>query len=186
MAKKPARKKIKAPVTYAFIDSQNLNLGVESLGWKLDFERFYIYLKDKLNISKALLFIGYVKGNEKMYKMLEGFGYTLVFKPTIKSRKSSSIKGNVDAELVLHAAKIQYKKYERAVIVSGDGDFFCLHEDLEKEKKLYKIIVPSRKGESSLLKRFRDYKLYVEGMRPKVERKKSSETKRRLRAQHKN
>jgi hypothetical protein len=28
---------IKEPVTFAFIDSQNLNLGVRELGWKLEY-----------------------------------------------------------------------------------------------------------------------------------------------------
>ena len=32
---------------YVFIDSQNLNLGIKGCGWKLDFRRFFIYLKDK-------------------------------------------------------------------------------------------------------------------------------------------
>ena len=32
---------------YAFIDSQNLNLGVKSQGWVLDFTRFRIFLKYK-------------------------------------------------------------------------------------------------------------------------------------------
>lgn len=156
--------------TYVFIDSQNLNLGVLSLGWKLDFQKFYIYLKDKYKIKKAVIFIGYVKENENLYKKLKSFGYELVFKPTLRTRKDG-LKGNVDAELVLHSAKIEYKNYDQAIVVSGDGDFYCLHEDLEKEKKLFKIIVPSRKGESSLLRRFRKYKLYVEEMRAKVERK---------------
>lgn len=160
----------KPPIVYAFVDSQNLNLGVQSLGWKLDFQRFFVYLKDKLKVKEAFLFIGYVAKNKELYKKLRGFGYKLVFKPTLNSKKEG-VKGNVDAELVLHAAKIQYRNYDKAVIVSGDGDFFCLHEDLEKEGKLFKIIVPSRKGESTLLKRFRDYKLYVEEMRAKAERK---------------
>lgn len=178
MQEKPAtRSRKKSPVIYVFIDSQNLNLGVQSLGWKLDFSKFLIYLKDKYNISKALLFVGYVKGNEKLYQNLKKFGYTLVFKPTVKSQKSNSTKGNVDAELVLHSCKIEFNNYDKAIIVSGDGDFFCLHKDLEKEGKLFKIIVPSRRGESTLLKRFRDYKLYVEGIKPKVEREVSNERK---------
>ena len=45
---------------YAFIDSQNLNLSIREMGWKLDFSRFRIYLRDKYNIEKAFLFIGYV------------------------------------------------------------------------------------------------------------------------------
>lgn len=162
--------KNKKTVLYAFIDSQNLNLGTRSLGWKLDFQKFHVYLKDKYKISKAFLFIGYLDANQKLYDHLKKWGYQLVFKPAIRFNRTS-IKGNVDAELVLHAAKIQYKNYDLAIIVSGDGDFFCLHEELEKDKKLFKIIVPSRKSESSLIKRFRDYKLYVEDIRSKVELK---------------
>ncbi|MFA5080773.1 MAG: hypothetical protein WC472_04115 [Candidatus Paceibacterota bacterium] len=56
---------------FAFIDSQNLNLGVSKdiydkkgtllyYGWKLDFKKLRIYLKDKYSINKAFLFIGYV------------------------------------------------------------------------------------------------------------------------------
>lgn len=32
---------------YAFIDSQNLNLSIKSLGWNLDFQKFRRYLKEK-------------------------------------------------------------------------------------------------------------------------------------------
>jgi len=49
---------------YAFIDSQNLNLGVRSQGWVLDFKRFKKYLEDKYDVSKAFLFVGYVAGND--------------------------------------------------------------------------------------------------------------------------
>lgn len=55
---------------YAFIDSQNLNLGVRSQGWVLDFARFRVYLRDKYRVTKAFLCIGYAKGNEGLYKYL--------------------------------------------------------------------------------------------------------------------
>jgi len=45
--------------TYAFIDSQNLNLGVRSLGWKLDWRKFRQYLRNKYNVTDTFLFIGY-------------------------------------------------------------------------------------------------------------------------------
>ena len=32
---------------YAFIDSQNLNLGIQKLGWKLDYRKFRVYLAEK-------------------------------------------------------------------------------------------------------------------------------------------
>jgi hypothetical protein len=42
---------------YAFIDSQNVNLAIRDQGWKLDWKRFRIYLKEKYGVTKAFLFI---------------------------------------------------------------------------------------------------------------------------------
>ena len=158
-------------VVYAFIDSQNLNLGTSKdihngkrqvyKGWKLDYKKFRKYLSDKFRVSKAFLFIGYIKQNQKLYRYLKSCDYELVYKPTTKNREGRP-KGNVDAELVLHAAAVQYQNYDKAVIVSGDGDFYCLHEFLEKNDKLSRIIIPNSKSESSLLKKFQDYKTFIE------------------------
>ena len=41
---------------YAFIDSQNINLGIQTLGWKLDWRRFRVYLQDKYKISNENVF----------------------------------------------------------------------------------------------------------------------------------
>jgi len=35
---------------FAFIDSRNLHLSILSLGWKLDFQRFRVYLREKYTI----------------------------------------------------------------------------------------------------------------------------------------
>ncbi len=139
---------------YAFIDSQNLNLGVKSQGWNLDFVRFQQFLKDKYGVGKAYLFIGFVPGNQMLYTELQKAGYICIFKPTLEIKENGKIrvKGNVDAELVLHAM-IEYPNYQIAVIVSGDGDFYCLIEYLVKQKKLLKIIVPNIHF-SSLLRKF--------------------------------
>jgi uncharacterized LabA/DUF88 family protein len=142
------------PKVYAFIDSQNLNLGVKSQGWNLDFHRFRIYLKDKYNVNKAFLFIGYIPKHYQLYSALERYGYILIFKPVINTN-IKTIKGNVDAELVLHSM-IEFPNYDKAVIVSGDGDFYCLAEYLVKKQKLVKIIVPNIKY-SSLLRSYSNY-----------------------------
>ena len=39
-------------IIYAFIDSQNLNLGVKSAGWTLDFAKFRVYLEEKYEVKK--------------------------------------------------------------------------------------------------------------------------------------
>ena len=107
---------------YAFIDSQNLNLSIRELGWKLDFSRFRIYLRDKYGVTKAFLFIGFISENNDLYASLQEAGFICIFKPTLVY-KDGTTKGNCDAELVLHAM-IEYPKYRKAVIVTGDGDFY--------------------------------------------------------------
>lgn len=153
---------------YAFIDSQNLNLGIRSLGWTLDHKKFRLYLRNKYQVKNAYLFIGYVAGNEMMYRSLQEAGYILVFKPTVL-QKDGTVKGNVDAELVLHAAAIEYDNYDKAVIVSGDGDFACLVEFLDKAHKLLYVLAPNRHY-SSLLRRFDHYIKRVDNARNSIER----------------
>lgn len=46
---------------YAFIDSQNLYLSISSQGWKIDWNKFRIYLREKYDVEKAYLFIGMVQ-----------------------------------------------------------------------------------------------------------------------------
>lgn len=135
---------------YAFIDGQNLYLSVRSLGWRLDYQRFRIYLAEKYAVKKAFLFIGFVAGNDTVYRSLQKAGYICVFKPTITWR-NGSVKGNCDAELILHAM-IEFNNYEAAVIVSGDGDFHCLAKYLLKQGKLKILLIPNRRKFSALLK----------------------------------
>jgi uncharacterized LabA/DUF88 family protein len=140
------------PDYYAFIDSQNLNLAIRDQGWQLDFVRFRKYLEDKYHVTKAFLFIGYLPTNQPLYTNLQKQGYILVFKPTL-FLKSGKVKGNVDAELVLHAM-IELPNYDKAVIVSGDGDFHCLIKYLKSIGKLAKLLIPNQYKFSSLLRDF--------------------------------
>ena len=156
---------------YAFIDSQNLHLSVKEQGWSLDYSRFRVYLKDKYQASKVFLFIGYVAGNEALYTMFQKAGYIVIFKPTleIKKGKKYEVKGNVDAELVLHTM-IEWPNFDKAIIVSGDGDFHCLIEYLEQKKKILKLVAPTRKSFSSLLRKFGQYVVFVEDLKKKLKK----------------
>ena len=153
---------------YAFIDSQNLNLSILEQGWRLDFARFRVYLKDKYKVDKAFLFVGYVPKNDRLYEYLREAGYILVFRPTLEY-KSGIIKGNCDAELVLHSM-IEFLNYDKAIIVSGDGDFHCLIEYLENKKKLHSVLIPNPKKFSALLRRFRKHFIFITLSRRRLER----------------
>lgn len=154
---------------YAFIDSQNVNLAIRDQGWILDFKRFRKYLEDKYSISKAFIFIGYINTNQNLYTSLQKDGYILVFKPTL-NLPDGKAKGNVDAELVLHTM-IEYPNYNKALIVSGDGDFYCLVDYLKREDKLLKLMIPNRNRYSSLLRKFSQEIVFMNDLRGKLEYK---------------
>lgn len=155
---------------YAFIDSQNLNLGVRSQGWKLDWRKLRQYLHNKYHITKAFLFIGFVPGNSPLYTSLQEAGYIVVLKPTMEL-PDKTVKGNVDAELVLHTM-IQFKNYDKAIIISGDGDFYCLVEHLVQKNKLLHLLTPN-KHYSKLFKEFSSFIVQIAWLRDSLEFKKT-------------
>ena len=142
------------PRVYAFIDSQNLNVGTQKFGWKMNWVRFRQFLADKYNVEKAFMFIGYIPENEDLYEKMHEAGYMVVLKPTFdvtrprEEEKSEDkedqrpVKGNIDADLVLWAMK-EMSNYQKAIIVSGDGDFFSLVEYLESKGRLLNVMTPS-------------------------------------------
>lgn len=153
---------------YAFIDSQNLNLSIRRLGWKMDFRRFRVYLEEKYGVERAYIFIGYLEGYSELYRALQEKGYILVFKPTLKL-SDGKVKGNCDAEMVLQAM-IDFGKYDKAILVTGDGDFHCLVRYLIQERKLGKLLIPDQQKYSALLRRFpSEYLAFVSDLRRKLE-----------------
>lgn len=143
---------------FAFIDSQNVNLGVQQLGWRVDFVRLRVYLHEHYRVSEAFLFLGYVPEYQKLYVSLRTAGYHLIFKPIVRNREGA-IKGNCDAELVLHTM-INFNMFSRAVIITGDGDMACVVEYLKHEGKLRVLLVPNLFRYSGLLKRAAGERLY--------------------------
>ena len=154
---------------YAFIDSQNLNLSIREQGWILDFYKFRLYLSRKYGITKAFIFIGYVWENQALYTNLQKDGFILVFKPTLKLPDGRA-KGNVDAELVLHTM-IEYPNYDKALIVTGDGDFYCLVEYLLKTDKLLKLMIPNKEKYSSLFRKMMPHVIFMNNLRGLLEHK---------------
>ena len=178
--------------TNAFIDSQNLNLGVQRAGWKMDWKKFRSFLRETYGVSEAYMFIGYMPEYEDLYMQLHEAGFKIVLKPTYdmtrpqpdlktgdgseKDKKKSAagasteeekhIKGNIDADLVLWAMK-ELPNYQKAIIVSGDGDFYSLVEYLEQRGKLLHILTPNNHY-SNLFNAFEQYVTSLDKMRDKL------------------
>jgi len=176
--------------TFVFIDASNLFYGGEkSLGWKIDYQKFLIYLKNKYGIFRALYFGGvethkfdfdYLKndtvpildlekylaeiiknrGNKmddamlllisrhlqrvRFYLKLAKFGYELYLKPVklyYQEDGTTKRKANCDVDMAFYLMK-EKDNFDRAIILSGDGDFLPVLKYLKKQGK--EIIVLAR------------------------------------------
>ena len=113
------------------------------------------------------MFIGFVATHQDLYTSLQKKGYIVIFKPTLKL-PSGKPKGNVDAELILHTT-LELPNYDKAVIVTGGGDYYCLIKHLKKENKLKSLVIPNRNKYSCLLKEFSVDMAFVTDLRHKLE-----------------
>jgi len=147
---------------YAFIDSQNLNVGTQKFGWKMNWARFRKWLNEQYGVTDAFMFIGYIPENEALYEQMHDAGYKVVLKPTFdmtrvrdedkpdapehhhdaKPEEKKPVKGNIDADLVLWAMK-EMSNYDKMILVSGDGDFYSLVEYMAAKKRLLHLLTPS-------------------------------------------
>lgn len=192
------KKQAKKPKdVYAFIDSQNLNVGTQRVGWKMDWKKFRQYLQDEHHVTEAFMFIGYMPEFEDLYMQMHDAGYKVVLKTTYdltrphpemqpdkpegdkkddnksdgkKDKKAEEeekhIKGNIDADLVLWAMK-EFPNYDKAILVSGDGDFYALIEYLEQQNKLQHVMTPNMHY-SSLFNAFDRYIIRLDKLRNKL------------------
>lgn len=136
---------------FAFIDGANLHRGVESLGWKLDYKRFRVWLSEKYSVSKAYLFLGLIPKYNDIYTDLQEVGFTLIFKEVVYDGHGQA-KGNCDADLVLKTTQEIYENtFDKAIIVSSDGDYAGLVKFLIERGKLGAILSPANIEKCSIL-----------------------------------
>ncbi len=161
---------------YAFIDGQNLYMGTAKLEenpWKINLERFRIYLEQKYHVSNAYYFLGYVQeANQELYEKIQKAGFVLIFREH-NTAMIGKKKGNVDSDIIFQIMKKLYKKedFEKVILVSGDGDYKLLVDFLIEENRLEKVLFPNKKFASSLYKKlgsqYFDY-LDNEGVKSKI------------------
>lgn len=116
----------------AYIDGQNLYMGTtkSSPKWTVNLTRFRTYLTRKYNVQDAYYYLGYVQDGaniEKLYESIQKAGFILVFREH-NSAMLGKKKGNVDADIIFSVMKRLYlkEKFNKIVLVSGDGDYKML------------------------------------------------------------
>ena len=142
------------PNNVAYIDGANLYNGIKNSGWKLDYEKFRVWLSDKYDVQRAYLFLGFIPERYDLYESLGACGYILVFKETVRG-PGGQVKGNCDADLVLRVVRDVYEVgNDGVVLVSSDGDYASLVEFLKEKNLLRSVLSPyTSKLCSILLKR---------------------------------
>ncbi len=136
----------------AFIDGQNLYFNTKSYGWKIDLARFRVYLREKYNVDKAYYFLGAVdNANEKIYSSIQEAGFILIFREHNQSMIGKK-KGNVDTDIVFSIMEkiAEREKFDKIVLVSGDGDYFKMVQYLAMKGRFAKLLAPNKKSISSL------------------------------------
>lgn len=159
---------------YAFIDSQNVYQGTKrDLGWFIEWGRFRKYLSDKYRVTKAYLFIGFIPEHNDIYDELQQAGFILKFKPVLPNGKDG-VKGNVDADMVLQSM-IEYPHYDKAILVTSDGDFYSLARYLYDNQKLEAVLSPQKHRCSTLLRKSAKNKMvYMDTLQDKVGKRKGT------------
>ena len=154
----------------AYIDAANLHKGVGTLGWELDYRRFRVWLRDKYHVETAYLFIGLIPGNKDLYTFLQEAGFVLIYKE-VTYDGGGKVKGNCDADLVLKVTVDFFrKKYNKAVVVTSDGDYASLVQFLKDEEALHMLISPSNKC-SFLLRKLNVRLTYLDTQKSILQRK---------------
>ncbi|MDR0957301.1 MAG: NYN domain-containing protein [Candidatus Nomurabacteria bacterium] len=140
----------------AFIDGQNLRLGTTKSNWKVDLVRFRRYLSEKYNVDKAYYFLGAVNNNYAgLYKSIQESGFIIIFREhsdTMIGKK----KGNVDTDIVFEIMQklVEKEKFDKIVLVSGDGDYFKTVQYLIEKGRFERLLAPSKLAMSSLYRQF--------------------------------
>lgn len=142
----------------AYIDGQNLYMGTakSSPQWSINLARLRKYLATKYDVEDAYYYLGYVKEGanvEKLYESIQKAGFILVFREHNSSMLGKK-KGNVDADIIFSIMKRLYlrEKFNKVVLISGDGDYKMLVDFLIEQNKFEKILFPNRRYRSSLYK----------------------------------
>ena len=144
---------MKKEIIYAFIDGQNLYESLNRKGVVFSYEKLRKHLREKYHVAKAIMYLGDI--HKDTYRKAERAGFSVQKKKSILQIDNYGKlmrKANIDVDLVVGALYDYYNNYDKAVIMTRDGDFVPLIKALIKEGKLDLVIVPNRETSATVFK----------------------------------
>ena len=122
---------------YSYLDNESVSLN--------ELEKYLVGVvkndADKLNEAELALIARHLQ-RVKFYKRLDSFGYMLYLKPVKLYEQEDGLtkrKANCDVDMTFHLMK-EKDNFERAVILSGDGDFLPVLKHLKSQGKEMHIL----------------------------------------------
>lgn len=110
-----------------------------------------MWLREKYGVQQAYLFLGLVPKYKNLYTDLQEKGFTLVFKE-VTYDGSGKVKGNCDADIVVRVMRDAYENnFEKAILVSSDGDYASLVSFLIEKGKMKTVLSPYETEKCSIL-----------------------------------
>lgn len=113
-----------------FIDGANMFYAQRKMGWHIDYKKVYDFYANQAQVYNAFYYTSVTNppdpGMEGFLRALTGMGYT-VRRKTVKEitdQESGQIirKANLDIEIVIDMLTTA-DLYDRAALITGDGDF---------------------------------------------------------------
>ncbi len=147
-----------------YIDTANLSNENKKSNRALDYEKFFLYFKNKYKSDRIIFFTGYLKSKENKYNKLKEVGYEYIFKEVIFSEDSNKIKANCDADICVTGVRNFFEEnLKEAILVSSDGDYSVLMKFWISKGVRVKIISPAPPNKCSIfLKRLQIPITYIE------------------------
>ena len=123
-----------------FIDGSNLYSSARNLGFDIDYKKLRAHFADKGRLIRAFYYTALIDDQEysplrPLVDWLDYNGYTLVTKTAKEFTDAEGrkrIKGNMDIELAIDMLEMA-GRLDHVVLFSGDGDFRCLVEAVQRK-----------------------------------------------------
>ena len=122
-----------------FIDGANLYATGKTLGFDIDYKRVLKEFQSRGSLVRAFYYTAMIEDQEyssirPLVDWLDYNGYTVVTKATkeyVDANGRRKVKGNMDIELAVDAMELA-EHIDEMVLFSGDGDFRCLVEAMQR------------------------------------------------------
>jgi uncharacterized LabA/DUF88 family protein len=122
-----------------FIDGANLHVATKTLGFDIDYKRLLKKFESYGALLRAFYYTAVIENHESssirpLIDWLNYNGYTVVTKPNkefVDASGRRKVKGNMDIELAVDAMELA-AHIDQMVLFSGDGDFRCLVEAMQR------------------------------------------------------